>query len=85
MPPAAPWAQNLKTLKDFPEWGFLSKEDLSRKTLQIFADKKSALRNCRNNEKVLKIPNSKVFILSGKFLISKGISRIVFEENLISI
>ncbi len=74
-----------KSLREFPEWNFLPEEDLSRLALEIFSDKKSAMRSCRKNEKVIKVPNSKIFLLSVKFLNSKGISRIIFDEDLISI
>mgnify|MGYP001302254918 CR=1 FL=1 len=74
-----------KSLREFPEWSFLPDEDLSRLALEIFSDKKSAMRSCRKNEKVIKVPNSKNFLLSVKFLNSKGISRIIFDEDLISI
>ena len=74
-----------KSLREFPEWSFLPEEDLSRLALEIFSDKKSAMRSCRKNEKVIKVPNSKIFLLSVKFLNSKGISRIIFDEDLISI
>ena len=74
-----------KSLREFPEWSFLPEEDLSRLALEIFSDKKSAMRSCKKNEKVIKVPNSKIFLLSVKFLNSKGISRIIFDEDLISI
>ena len=32
----------VKLLKDYPEWQFLSKEELNRKTIEIFYDIKIA-------------------------------------------
>ena len=51
----------IKLLNEYPDWQFLPSEDLNRKTIQIFYDLKVAKRNCNKNQKVLKVPNSKVF------------------------
>ena len=74
-----------KLLKDYPEWDFLPKEDLIRNTIQIFADKKNAQLNCRNNQKFIKVPNPNVFFIASKFLKAKGISRIIFQNYLLSL
>ena len=74
-----------KLLKDYPEWGFLPKEDLIRNTIQIFADKNNAQLNCRNNQKLIKVPNPDVFFIASKFLKAKGISRIIFQNYLLSL
>ena len=74
-----------KLLKDYPEWDFLPKEDLIRNTIQIFADKKNAKLNCRNNQKLIKVPNPDVFCMASKFLKAKGISRIIFQNYLLSL
>ena len=50
-----------KYLKDYPEWQFLSKDDLNRKTIKIYFDLKSAKRDCNKDQKVIKIPNTNVF------------------------
>ncbi len=75
----------IKFLKDYPEWEFLSKEDLNRKTIEIFIDIKNAKRKCGKDKKVIKVPNTKVFKIAAPFLVSKGISRIISEEKLISL
>ena len=74
-----------KLLKEFPEWQFLSNEDLNRKTIKIYSDIKNAKRDCNREQKVIKIPNSNVFKITAKILLSKGISRIINDEVLISI
>ena len=74
-----------KLLKDYPEWDFLPKEDLIRNTIQIFADKKNGQLNCRNNQKLIKVPNPDVFFMASKFLKAKGISRIIFQNYLLSL
>jgi len=74
-----------KILKDFSEWNFLPEEDLKRLTIEIFQDKKSAQLKCTKNQKLIKVPNSKIFVMTSKILKSKGITRIIFENSLISI
>ena len=75
----------IKLLNEYQDWQFLPPEDLNRKTIQIFYDLKVAKRNCNKNQKVLKVPNSKVFEIVSPILISRGISRIITEEHLISL
>ena len=72
-------------LREYPDWQFLSKEELNRKTIQIFFDLKVAKRFCNANQKVLKVPNTDVFRLVAPFLLEKGISRIVSDDKLISL
>ena len=74
-----------KYLKDYPEWQFLPQNDLKRKTIEIYFDLKTAKRMCNKDQKVLKVPNTDVFKIVAPILISRGISRIVTSENLISI
>ena len=74
-----------KYLKDYPEWEFLSQDELKRKTIQIFYDLKIAKRFCNNNQKVIKIPNTNVFKVVAHLLKSKGISRIVSDDKLIAL
>ena len=74
-----------KQLKDFPEWQFLPLDDLERKTIAIYFDLKIAKRSCNRDHKVIKVPNTNVFKLVAPILISRGISRIVTEDKLISL
>ena len=74
-----------KYLKDYPPWQFLPQNDLKRKTIEIHFDLKTAKRMCNKDQKVLKVPNTDVFKIVAPILISRGISRIVTSENLISI
>ena len=75
----------IKLLKDYPEWEFLPKEDLNRKTIEIFFDLNLARRSCKKEQKVLKVPNTDVFRIAAPVLLEKGISRIVCAENLIAL
>ena len=75
----------IKLLKDYPDWEFLPEEDLKRKTIQIFFDLKSAKKACIKEQKIIKVPNTEVFRIASPILISRGISRIVSAEKLISL
>ena len=75
----------IKLLKDFPEWQFLPRDDLSRKTIEIFFDLNLAKKSCNKEQKVLKVPNTDVFRIASPVLVEKGISRIVCAENLIAL
>ena len=75
----------IKFLRDYPEWDFLPNEDLKRKTIEIFFDLKKAKSFCNKEQKVIKVPNTDVFKIVSPILISRGISRIVSAEKLISI
>ena len=69
-------------LKEYPDWQFLSKEELNRKTIQIFDLK---LRKDFYKSKSFKSTNTDVFRLVAPFLLEKGISRIVSDDKLISL
>ena len=75
----------IKLLKDYPDWEFLPTEDLNRKTIEIYFDLKRAKRFCNKDQKVIKVPNTDVFRIAAPILISKGISRIVSADQLISL
>ena len=75
----------IKYLKDYPDWQFLSQEELNRKTIEIFDDLKVAKRFCNKEQKIIKVPNTNVFKLVAPILLSKGISRIINSEKLIAL
>ena len=75
----------IKLLKDYAEWNFLSDEELNRKTIEIYYDLKIAKRSCSKEQKVIKVPNSEVFKITAPVLVSKGISRIVSSDQLIAL
>ena len=74
-----------KYLKDYPNWQFLSQDELNRKTIEIYVDLKIAKRFCNKEEKVIKVPNTEVFKIVAPLLLSRGISRIVSAEKLIAL
>ena len=74
-----------KLLNDYPQWQFLSKEELDRNTIEVFYDLKIAKSFCSKEQKVIKVPNTDVFRIVGPLLISRGISRIVTSDKLIAL
>ena len=74
-----------KSLKDYADWQFLSQDELNRKTIQIFEDLKNAKRLCSKEQKVIKVPNTDVFKIVSPILVSRGISRIVSDDKLITL
>ena len=75
----------IKNLKDYPKWQFLSEEDLKRKTIEIFNDLKIAKSFCNKEQKVIKVPNTSIFKKVAPILLSRGISRIVSSDKLIAL
>ena len=75
----------IKLLRDYPDWQFLPQSDLNRKTIEVYFDAKEAKRFCNKEQKVIKVPNTKVFSIAAPILISKGISRIVCPDKLIAL
>ncbi len=75
----------IKKLKDYPDWHFLSENELERKTIEIYIDLKVAKRSCNKEQKVIKVPNTKVFEIAAPILISRGISRIISDDKLIAL
>ena len=75
----------IKYLKEYPDWQFLSQEELNRKTIEIYFDLKIARRFCNKEQKVIKVPNTEVFKIVAPLLLNRGISRIVSADKLIAL
>jgi len=73
------------SIRDFPEYSFLSETDQNRKIIKLFSDKKSANSFCNKNQKIIKVPNGNIFFLASSFLKDKGITRIIYDDNLLSL
>ena len=76
---------DIKYLKDYPKWHFLSQEELERKTIEIYFDLKVAKSFCGKEQKVIKVPNPSVLKIVAPILLSRGISRIVSSDKLIAL
>ena len=75
----------VKYLNDYPEWQFLSQEELKRKTIEIYFDLKIAKDFCGKEQRVIKVPNTSVFKKVAPILLARGISRIVSCDKLIAL
>ena len=75
----------IKSLKDYPQWSFLSQDELERKTFEIYFDLKIAKGYCSKEQKVVKVTNTDVFKKVKPILLSRGISRIVTPDKLIAL
>ena len=76
---------DIKLLGDYPNWQFLSEDELKRKTIEIYFDLKIAKKFCNREQKVLKVPNTNVFRIVSPILLSRGITRIVSPDKLIAL
>ena len=76
---------DLQTISDLPEWSFLPENELKRIAIVLFSNQRTAKRICSRNQRVIKIPNTNVFNLSKSYLISKGITRLILEDSIISL
>ena len=74
-----------KLLKDFPEWRFLSEDDLNRTTIQVFSDQKLAKQFVLKIKKLIKVTNTNVFLIASENLKSKGISKLFFGDSLLAL
>ena len=75
----------IKSLKDYPEWQFLSQKELQRKTIEIYLDLKIAKGFCGKDQRVIKVPNTDILKLVAPILLSRGISRIISADKLIAL
>ena len=74
-----------KYLNEYPTWQFLSRDELKRKTIEIFDDLKNAKRSSNQEQKVIRVPNAEVFKIVAPLLVVRGISRIINEDKLIAL
>ena len=74
-----------KLLRDYPDWQFLSQNELNRTTIELYFDIQVAKRFCTKEQKVIKVPNTNVFKIAAPILVSRGISRIVCPDQLIAL
>ena len=74
-----------KLLRDYPDWHFLPEKDLDLKTIRIYSDIKDAKIDCKKDHKVIKVPNTNVFKIASRIMLSRGISRIICDNELISL
>ena len=76
---------DIQLISDLPEWSFLSEDELKRNAIILFPIQRTAKRSCSRNQRVIKIPNTNIFKLLKSYLISKGITRLIFENSIIAL
>ncbi len=74
-----------RQLKEFSEWGFLPDEDQNRFVIPLFSSQREAKRSCSKSQRVLKVPDSKLFVLSTPYLLKKGITRLILDDSIIAL
>ena len=75
----------LQPISGLPEWSFLPENELQRNAILLFTNQRSAKRLCSRNQRVIKIPNTRIFKLSKSYLIDKGITRLILEDSIIGL
>ena len=75
----------LQPISGLPEWSFLPENELQRNAILLFNNQRSAKRLCSRNQRVIKIPNTRIFKLSKSYLIAKGITRLILEDSIIGL
>ena len=75
----------VKSISDLSEWSFLPEDELKRNAILLFLNQRVAKRSCSKNQRVIKIPNTSVFMVSKPYLISKGITRLILDDSIIAL
>ena len=74
-----------KLLREYPDWQFLPESQLNQKTIELYPELRDAKRDCKKEQKVIKVVNTQVFRIVAPILISRGISRLVCSDKLIAL
>jgi transposase-like protein len=76
----------VRPLKDFAELGQIPGEEIQQRTLPIFDNHRVAKRfSNQRTQRVIKVPDSKVFHKTSQHLRSKGITRLLVDGNIYSL
>ena len=74
-----------RPLKEFLELGLLPPEEEELQALQVFINPRQAKRHCGRSQRVIKIPDTRIFERTASHLLAQGISRLVIENSLYSL
>jgi transposase-like protein len=76
----------VRPLKDFADLGQISNEEIQQRTLPIFDNHRVAKRfSNQRTQRVIKVPDSRVFHKTTQHLRSKGITRLLVDGNIYSL
>ena len=74
-----------RPLRDFPDMGALSAAEQDLKGVYLFASPRAAKRQCSRHQRVIKVPDTEVFVRTSSFLLARGITRLVLDGRLIAL
>ena len=74
-----------RPLSSFTDLGLLPPGEEERQALQVFVNPRNAKRLCGRSQRVIKIPDTRIFERTAPFLLAQGISRVVIENGLYSL
>lgn len=74
-----------RPLKDFPDLGPLDSTDQDRQGLFLFTNPRAAKRQCGRSQRVIKVPDTKVFERTSSYLLKRGITRLVMEGTVVAL
>lgn len=74
-----------RPLGEFSELGALPPGEEERQALQVFVNPRHAKRLCGRSQRVIKIPDTRIFERTARYLIAQGISRVVIENGVYSL
>lgn len=74
-----------RPLGAFSELGLLPPGEEERQALQVFVNPRNAKRLCGRNQRVIKIPDTRIFERTAHYLVAQGISRLVIENGVYSL
>ena len=76
--------QILAFCSDRAAW-VLPPEEEELQALQVFVNPRQAKRHCGRSQRVIKIPDTRIFERTASHLLAQGISRLVIENSLYSL
>ena len=74
-----------RPLKDFAELCQIPEHEVQEKTLPVFDNHRVAKRFMRRMQRVVKIPDGRVFLKVGSYLQAKGITRLLIDGQVYSL
>lgn len=75
----------VRPLSEFSELGELPPGEEALQALQVFVNPRHAKRQCGRTQRVIKIPDARIFERTARYLIAQGIRRVVIENGLYSL
>ena len=71
-----------RPLSEFPELGVAGPDELDHQALCLFTSPRTAKRQCGRSQRVIKVPDTQVFAITTRYLVARGITRLLVEGSL---